>query len=448
MDLALAASLGLTTAGLLALTGFAAFGLISLRERERRAAAVAFVLAAAVSLPLFGAAVLPLAFRVGALWALVAVVVVVLVGLLLPIGARPAGNGRPARRVDERDIMFARARLKPGSQEYETYYSMRPENREPDDRTRSLPGLLSPDAPKADPIVFAAARASFEVCDALREEVDGPVAPERWETPAAEMTAIVKRLAVRLGARDVGVTELRPYHVYSHVGRGAGVWGERVDLDHRWGIAFTVEMDHAAMQHAPGAPVVAESARQYAESAKIAVQVASLIRSLGWPARAHIDGNYRVIAPLVGRDAGLGEIGRMGILMTPRLGPRVRLGVVTTDVPLRPDEPADDRSVIDFCRICKKCAENCPGKSIPFGDREVVDQGLRWAIDPDSCFHYWNAIGTDCGRCMTVCPYSHPDNLAHNVIRTLIGRSPAARKAALHLDNLFYTRHPKKGTSP
>ena len=149
------------------------------------------------------------------------------------------------------------------------------------------------------------------------------------------MTAIVKRLAVRLGARDVGVAELRPYHVYSHVGRGTGVWGERVDLDHRWGVAFTVEMDHAAMQYAPGAPVVAESARQYAESAKIAVQVASLIRSLGWPARAHIDGNYRVIAPLVGRDAGLGEIGRMGILMTPRLGPRVRLGVVTTDVPLR-----------------------------------------------------------------------------------------------------------------
>ena len=102
MDLALAASLGLTTAGLLALTGFAAFGLISLRERERRAAAVAFVLAAAVSLPLFGAAVLPLAFRVGALWALVAVVVVVLVGLLLPIGARPAGErsaGAPRGRA-------------------------------------------------------------------------------------------------------------------------------------------------------------------------------------------------------------------------------------------------------------------------------------------------------------------------------------------------------------
>ena len=46
------------------------------------------------------------------------------------------------------------------------------------------------------------------------------------------------------------------------------------------------------------------------------VQLGYLIRSLAYPARTHIDGNYRVIAPLVARDAGLGEIGRMGLLMT------------------------------------------------------------------------------------------------------------------------------------
>ncbi|MFQ6103859.1 MAG: hypothetical protein ACE5OP_06150 [Candidatus Glassbacteria bacterium] len=52
------------------------------------------------------------------------------------------------------------------------------------------------------------------------------------------------------------------------------------------------------------------------------------IRNLGYPARTHIDGNYRVVCPLVARDAGIGEIGRMGLLMTPRLGPRVRIAVV------------------------------------------------------------------------------------------------------------------------
>jgi len=132
----------------------------------------------------------------------------------------------------------------------------------------------------------------------------------------------------------------------------------------------------------------------------------------------------------------------MGILMTPELGHRVRLGVVTTEMPLVADPPGDDVSVIDFCTACKKCAENCPSESISFGERERIDEAYRWAIDPDGCFRYWNAIGTDCGRCMTVCPYSHPDTASHDLVRWANRRSGAARRAALWADDLFYGRRP------
>ncbi|NIS81209.1 MAG: 4Fe-4S dicluster domain-containing protein [Anaerolineales bacterium] len=202
------------------------------------------------------------------------------------------------------------------------------------------------------------------------------------------------------------------------------------------------------MGRAPAAPVVLESARKYVEGAVIAIQLSNFARRLGYPARAHIDGNYRVIAPLVARDAGLGEIGRMGILMTPNLGPRVRLGVVTTDMPLIPDARSKDLGMIDFCRSCVKCAENCPSKAIPFGEREEIDGGLRWKLDENRCFHYWNAIGTDCGLCMTVCPYSHPDNLGHNFVRLMIRHSWIARRAALWLDDLFYGRKPAPRPAP
>jgi hypothetical protein len=72
----------------------------------------------------------------------------------------------------------------------------------------------------------------------------------------------------------------------------------------------------------PAAPGIMESVRQYVEAGRVAIQLANAIRRSGYPALAHIDGNYRVIAPRVARDAGLGEIGRMGMLMTPRYGPR------------------------------------------------------------------------------------------------------------------------------
>ena len=447
----IATTISLVALGLIVLFGLGIFGLFSIWEGERRAAWLALGAAVVFSLPLFLSALLPVGARLAILGVIGVAGPLGVVLFLLPIGRVEHGRDVPRGRFDERDIMFARARLVPGSPQYEVYYKMRPDNQAGDDKTRALPGLLSLDAREAVPLAFASAEASFSLTEALREEVDGPLAPARSEYPAGQMTSYIKGLARYYGAYTVGIAELRPYHVYSHIGRGSGEYGAPITLDHRYAIAFTVEMDHAMMGPAPQAPVVMESARQYVAAAKVALQLGYLIRGLGYPARAHIDGNYRVIAPLVARDAGLGEIGRMGLLMTPELGPRVRLGVVTTDLPLVPDPRSDDLSALDFCRICKKCAENCPSRSIPLGDREEIDGALRWRIDADTCFRYWNVIGTDCGRCMAVCPYSHPDNAPHNLVRWTTRRSGAARRAALWLDDVFYPqgeRYPGSRPAP
>lgn len=426
----------------LAFLVLAGFACLSLREGEHRAAQIALTLAIVISVSLFLFSQLSLTMKMALLGIMFVGVIATVILFTLPIGQVERGNDVPINRFDERDVIFARANLTPGSPEFEGYYAMRPENRVIDDRFRALPGLLSPDANKADPLFFASAKASFALTKAMREEVEGPVAGVREELTEIQSTYMVKRLARFYGAVSVGITELHPYHIYSHIGRGTGEYGARITLDHRYAIAFTVEMDHEIMAQAPEAPVVMESARKYVQMGVIGLKLGYLIRFLGYPARAHIDGNYRVIAPLVARDAGLGGIGRMGILMTPHLGPRVRLGVVTTDLPLVPDTRSDDSSVLDFCRICVKCAENCPSRAIPTGDRAEVEGVLRWRIDADQCFRYWNTIGTDCGICMSVCPYSHPDNWGHNFVRWAIRRSGAARRVALKMDNLFYGRVP------
>jgi ferredoxin len=419
---------------------FFAFGWVSHREGEHRAMAISFALAILGSTPFFLALLLPSTVRWVIFTAIASIGIIGFVLFLIPMGRLKKVDDVPKNRFDERDIVFARARLKSGTPEFETYYSMRPENRAVDDKFRKLPGLLSPNAKKADQTIFASAEASFQLTEALREEVDGVVSSVVVEETPEHNTTYIKSFVRYLGAVSVGITELKPYHVYSHIGRGSGKYGAPISLDHRYAIAFTVEMDHSVMRLAPEAPVVMESARQYVEAAKIAIILGYWIRSQGYPARAHIDGNYRVIAPLVARDAGLGEIGRIGILMTPELGPRVRLGVVTTNLPLIPDSRIDGRSMLDFCTFCKKCAENCPSHSIPFDDRVEIDSAWRWRIDADTCFRYWNAIGTDCGICMAVCPYSHPNNWAHNAFRWAIRRSGFARRAALWMDDLFYGR--------
>jgi len=438
----------LGVSGALFLLGFGAFAIQSLREGERRAACVSLGLAVAGPLLLGPMLLLPGPWRAAAALAVAAVSAAAALAILIPWERRRGPRQVPAGRVDERDTMFARYRLTPGSEAYGSYYAENPGNRVPDDQIRSLPGLLSRAALKADPLLFASADASFRVCEVLRDHVDGAPRGEPLELEPAAAAAYLKGLARHLGAADAGVTELRPYHLYTHVGRGSGRWGDPVELGHRWALAYTLEMDAGMVAAAPEAPEVVEAAGKYAVGAMIGVHLAALIRSLGYPARAHIDGNYRVIAPLVARDAGLGEIGRIGLLMSPRLGPRVRLGVVTTDLPLVPDSCAEDPSVVEFCRICRKCAAACPSRSLPFDDRRESGGALRWRLDPVTCYRYWNTIGTDCGRCLAVCPYSHPDNAFHNVIRWAVRRSALARRLALWMDDLFYGRVPATRSPP
>jgi len=132
----------------------------------------------------------------------------------------------------------------------------------------------------------------------------------------------------------------------------------------------------------------------------------------------------------------------MGLLMTPKLGPRVRIAVVTTDMPLDVDTRSFDPSVTDFCNICKKCAKACPSNAISFDKRKDIDGVHRWQINQESCFNLWTIFGTDCGRCMSVCPYSHPDNLLHNLVRVGIRNSAIFSRLALFLDDAIYDSHP------
>jgi len=446
MDQVVTVVIGLT--GLFFVLGFGGFALISMLESEHRAMKLSSSLMLLSGSVFMLAVFMPPLAKMVLLGLLVFCGLVLVVLFVLPMGKIEAGNDEPHKRVDERDIPFAREHLEAGSPEFEAYYKMRPGNKPIDDRFRSRPGLLSPEARFANPFQFSAAEGSFWLTDGLREAVDGPVSEENHTLPVREMTDFLKSLAQFYGALDVGISELKPYHVYSHIGRGTGEYGDTISIDHSCAIAFTVEMDFYMIGPSPYPPTTMETGKQYVEAARIAVQLAAAIRYLGYSARAHIDGNYRVIAPLVARDAGLGEIGRMGILMTPQQGPRVRIGVVTTDVELAVDHRQPDPAVIDFCSVCKKCAQNCPSKSIPLGERENIDGVLRWKINADNCFLYWNVVGTDCAKCMAVCPYSHPNTFSHNLIRWGNSKSGAFRRAAVWMDDFFYGVEPPPREAP
>lgn len=427
---------------------FAYVSIISCIEKEYRAARVSLLLFLLTGILFLLLNLIDFPVKETIIVALLVVIWFSVIILLVPFNPKVHGEFQiPTKKHDERNVMFSRNELQPGTEKFDSYYSKYPHQKEFDDKFREKPGLLSPEAKLYHLYSFTSANANLEVIEILKSAVNGDISTDKKEVVAGNVTRYIKSWCKQLGVHTVGVTELKDYHVYSHKGRG-DLYGKEIRNNHTYAIAITVEMEHDMIQTAPHGPVVMESTQQYLNAGTVALQIAHFIRNLGYSARAHIDGNYEVICPLVARDAGLGEIGRMGLLMTPKLGPRVRIAVVTTDIPLAIDKKNDLSSVVDFCEICKKCADICPSRSIPTSSREKIDGVLRWKINSESCFTYWCTTGTDCGRCMAVCPYSHPNNFMHTFIRWGIKNSYIFRRFALYMDDLFYGRKPKSRKLP
>lgn len=384
--------------------------------------------------------------------AIVFICIVAVTGLILflPVkGARKFKHQSPSKRFHEADAVLSRRLLNPGTEAYKGYYDRHPEYREWDDRSRRAPGLLSADSRYFHPGTFAASKANFEIIDFLGSLTHGspvatpddPSGADKIKINPKKVSRFITHWLKQTGAHNVGYTKLMDYHLYSHKGRGVRS-GDPIEQTQQNAIAITVEMDHKMMQSAPAGTTVMESSEQYLRSGVLALKVASYIRELGYEATAHIDGNYEVICPLVAVDAGLGVIGRMGLLMTPDIGPRIRISVVTTSIPLAYSKSNPDRTTLHFCHICHKCALVCPAAAIPDEPRKQVDGVDRWQISSEKCYHYWTLSGTDCGRCITVCPYSHPDDLFHRFIRWGIKNNLVFRLLAIKLDNIFYGRKP------
>ncbi|GAB4259919.1 MAG: hypothetical protein Kow0092_08440 [Deferrisomatales bacterium] len=279
--------------------------------------------------------------------------------------------------------------------------------------------------------------------------------PRRWNMPdgkmpvrdPSRMSEKVKRVARWFGAAATGICEINPLWLYSRWGthnvKLAPQFhvGDPVELPEgvRYAVVMAIEMDYVDVQRSPALSPSTDLG--YSQQAFAASSVAEFIRALGW--QAIPSGNDMALSIPLAVDAGLGELGRNGQLITERFGPRVRLCKVFTDLPLQPDEPID-LGVQHFCDVCGKCAKRCPGNAIPKGER--TDQPvnvstspgmLKWPVHADRCLEWWNRNGGYCTNCIRVCPYNKPKTPVHSVVRGILQRTSLLDRALLLGDDLL-----------
>ena len=129
---------------------------------------------------------------------------------------------------------------------------------------------------------------------------DGAVSPEKIAVsdPAA-MVAQIKAKATELGADIVGICRLQPHMI--DLGS---------DVAHEFVIAACVAEDYEKVTQ--GADAVEEEAmRTYAKCTEIATELATYVRNMGYPARAHHNGGSEVQAIPIFYQVGFGELAAM-----------------------------------------------------------------------------------------------------------------------------------------
>ena len=257
-------------------------------------------------------------------------------------------------------------------------------------------------------------------------------------------TRMVKKVATFFGAALVGICKLDRRWIYS---KGFDLSTRQefdIDIpdDYGYVITMAVAMDYEHYQYAPTHIAGASTGVGYSQMAFVAGLVGQFLRQLGY--KAIPSGNDTALSIPCAMHAGLGEIGRSGLLVTPKYGSRVRLCKVFTDLPLLCDEPIEF-GVTEFCEVCEKCADNCPGRAILYGGRttepcnisNASGGALKWYVDQERCFAFAAKNTVECGNCIRVCPFNKPEGWLHDASRWVIERLPAFDRLFVKADDLF-----------
>jgi len=264
---------------------------------------------------------------------------------------------------------------------------------------------------------------------------DGAPAAEKKAPDPVRDALNIKAAAYFLGADAVGISRCPDWAWYSHDATGA-----ELDPPHDQAISMIIDQGYETMEGASGDDwiSVAQSMRAYLRFSLLGGVIANQIRRLGYKAKAHTVLDGEVLQPPLLLLSGLGEVSRIGeVILNPFLGPRLKSGVVTTDMPLAHDKPVDF-GLQAFCEACNKCARECPSGAITAGPKLMFNGYEIWKSDSQKCATYRITTegGAMCGRCMKTCPWNLEGLFSEKPFRWAAMTVPGAAPFLAKLDDI------------
>jgi len=219
-------------------------------------------------------------------------------------------------------------------------------------------------------------------------------AEQEATSPASgeDVTDKIKTKAHELGFLEVGITNYD--HRYAYASKK-----DWVQFEHA--ICLAYEQDFEPTQTIPSIDAEIVHSSTYRTEGAAALELVRYINNLGYHGQVHSpnDNTGPYIPMFVA--AGLGQLGACGYLLTPHVGSRCRLLIITTDAKVTYDAPVD-YGIHAFCQVCQVCVNRCPG-------RALMRDKIWWRGMEKNKLYFKRcrpvmARYLGCGICMKVCP--------------------------------------------
>jgi 3-chloro-4-hydroxyphenylacetate reductive dehalogenase len=291
---------------------------------------------------------------------------------------------------------------------------------------------------QADPVTCAMAGVLSQAASIkVKEAADKAPVPQDPHV----MSRHIKSLAYFFGADIVGIGPVPDYAYFK-----VDLQGKPVTLDYKYAIVILNKKNLATMSASFNSDWIGDSIsfQAYLQICMVAEALADYIRRLGYSAVTQYDGGDLSGKPKFDLNfmplilwAGLGEVSRAFMVLNPFLGLGYKVGAVLTNLPMELDKPIDF-GLQDFCGHCHICADACPCKAIPYGDKVMYNGYEQWRLNTRLCASNTslNQYGVVCNACTKACPWTRPYNQRNNLVRRAVITSGLARRVATRYDSM------------
>jgi ferredoxin len=257
---------------------------------------------------------------------------------------------------------------------------------------KGIEGPSSEDLKRIIPKVFNTVRKAIST---YKKEIDD--LPESVQSASQEFWEEIVMQAKKLGIDLVGFAPIDEDFMFEndHVGG--------IEVLYENAIVLGMEMDYEAIDTAPEPPAGVESLNIYAKLGEATNKLTKFIRSKGYRAIGCHPLGGPILYPAMAVKAGLGKIGKQGLLITKKFGPRQRLSLIAVNITPLPEIVQETIDIEQYCKKCNRCVNLCPASAI-YKEPIAKENGIVTRIDGDKCIEYfYETMG--CSVCIKECPF-------------------------------------------